>query len=124
MKTLNVTASRWSGGWELEISPTDHTQVTRLSKAHQQVLDYLDTMYEDEDHTDWVINIIPDNTHLTQSLAQTRATTEKAIHAQTRAARKARATVKDLLTAGYSQADAAVFMGISRSRVSQLAKEA
>lgn len=122
MKTINVTASRWRGGWELEISPTDHTQVRHLSKARQQVLDYLNTMYEDEDHTDWNINIIPDIAELAEDLAEARQATEAAAQAQEEAARKTRRTISALMNAGFSQADTAALMGVSRARVSQLAK--
>lgn len=122
MTTITVTASRWSGGWELEISPTDHTQVRHLSNAHQQVIDYLDTMYDDVDHTDWTINIVPEIGELASSLSRTRAATKAAARAQEAAAAQARATVRSLLDAGYSQADSAVLMGVSRARISQLAK--
>ncbi|VEI13261.1 antitoxin HicB [Trueperella bialowiezensis] len=122
MTTINVTASRWSGGWELEISPTDHTQVRHLSNARQQVIDYLDTMYDDVDHTGWTINIIPDIGELAESLTQARAATEAAAKAQEQAAAQTRATVRSLLDAGYTQADTAALMGVSRARISQLAK--
>ncbi|WP_455951417.1 antitoxin HicB [Arcanobacterium haemolyticum] len=122
MTTLNVTASRWSGGWELEISPHDHTQVRHLSKARQQVLDYLDTMYENEDHTDWVIHIIPELDSLATTLREAKEATAHAAHIQEQAAEKTRNTVRTLLQAGYSQADVAVFLDISRARISQLIK--
>lgn len=121
MTTINVTASRWSGGWELEISPTDHTQVRHLSKARQQVLDYLDTMYEGEDHSDWVINIIPDIGELATQLATAKNATIAAAQAQEQAAATSRATVHALMKAGYSQADTATLMGVTRARISQLA---
>ncbi len=44
MNSLIVTATRWSGGWELEIGEQQHTQVRNLCNARQQVVDYLDTM--------------------------------------------------------------------------------
>ena len=60
MTTLTVTANRWSGGWELEIDDDHHTQVRTLSHAQQQVIDYLDTVDEDTDHSDWTITVIPE----------------------------------------------------------------
>ncbi|MCQ8210334.1 antitoxin HicB, partial [Cutibacterium acnes subsp. acnes] len=52
MNSLIVTATRWSGGWELEIGEQQHTQVRNLCNARQQVVDYLDTMDESVDHAD------------------------------------------------------------------------
>ena len=59
-KTITVTATRWSGGWELEIDEAHHIQVARLDCARQQVVDYLDTVNEDTDHSDWTITVIPE----------------------------------------------------------------
>ena len=42
-RSIIVTATRWSGGWELEIGEHQHTQVRDLRNARQQVVDYLDT---------------------------------------------------------------------------------
>ena len=60
MNSLIVTATRWSGGWELEIGEQQHTQVRNLCNARQQVVDYLDTMDESVDHADVDITIIPE----------------------------------------------------------------
>ena len=38
MNSLIVTATRWSGGWELEIGEQQHTQVRNLCNARQQVV--------------------------------------------------------------------------------------
>ena len=59
-EAVTVTATRWSGGWELEIDEDHHTQVARLDRARQQVVDYLDTIDEDTDHSDWTITVIPE----------------------------------------------------------------
>ena len=40
MSELNVTATRWEGGWELEIEPDQHTSVRSLAKARQQAVSY------------------------------------------------------------------------------------
>lgn len=61
MSRVEAVASRWSGGWELEIGRGQHTQVTTLDKARQQVVDYLDTVDPEVDHSGWDINVVPDN---------------------------------------------------------------
>lgn len=58
MNSLIVPATRWSGGWELEIGEHRHTQVRNLRNARQQVVDYLDTMDENIDHADADITIV------------------------------------------------------------------
>ena len=51
-ETVTITARRWSGGWELWSKDDCWTQVARLDRARQQVVDYLDTVDEDTDHSD------------------------------------------------------------------------
>ncbi|WP_147681560.1 hypothetical protein [Actinomyces ruminicola] len=63
-----MTATRWSGGWELELDD-HHTQVAHLDRARQQVIDYLDTVDAATDHSSWEIDIVPE----VDSLAQVRA---------------------------------------------------
>ena len=106
MNSLIVTATRWSGGWELEIGEQQHTQVRNLGNARQQVVDYLDTMDESVDHADVDITIIPEIGALADEVAQAREAT--------------RAAAQHLRAAGYSVSDSAVIMGVSRGRVSQL----
>ena len=59
-ETVTVTARRWSGGWEPWNGDDCWTQVARLDRARQQVVDYLDTVDEDTDHSDWTITVIPE----------------------------------------------------------------
>ena len=59
-EAVTVTATRWSGGWELEIDEDHHTLDARLDRARQQVVDYLDTVDEDTDHSDWTITVVPE----------------------------------------------------------------
>ena len=49
-ETVTVTARRWSRGWELWNGDDCWTQVARLDRARQQVVDYLDTVDEDYIH--------------------------------------------------------------------------
>ena len=44
-ETVTVTARRWSGGWELWSKDDCWTQVARLDRARQQVVNYLDTVF-------------------------------------------------------------------------------
>ena len=60
MTALNITARRWSGGWELWNGEDCWTQVAHLAGARQQVMDYLDTIDENNDHSGWEITITPD----------------------------------------------------------------
>ena len=59
MNSLIVTATRWSGGWELEIGEQQHTQVRNLCNARQQVVDYLDTMDESVDPVSYTHLTLP-----------------------------------------------------------------
>ena len=120
MNSLIVTATRWSGGWELEIGEQQHTQVRNLCNARQQVVDYLDTMDESVDHADVDITIIPEIGALADEVAQAREATRAAAEATEMAARQSRAAAQHLRAAGYSVSDSAVIMGVSRGRVSQL----
>lgn len=124
MKTINVTASRWSGGWELEITENKHTQVRHLANARQQVVDYLDSIDESQSHETWVINIIPDIGNIRNELKEAQTATHRALKAQEKAALKTRKVVKTLISEGYTKTDIATLMGVSRARISQLAKEA
>ena len=118
-ETVTVTARRWSGGWELWNGDDCWTQVARLDRARQQVVDYLDTVDEDTDHSDWTITVIPevaslDRVHVArETAARARALQEEAATAWREAALALRAE-------GLSVADAATIMGVSRGRISQL----
>lgn len=119
--TLNITARRWSGGWELWNGEDICTQVRTLAKARQQVIDYLDTVEENVDHSSYVINIIPEmpaDAHAAEAIQASKAAEQSA-----RTAYKAsRHTVRTLKNAGFSLADIGFIMGLSRARISQLAR--
>ena len=106
-ETVTVTARRWSGGWELWDGDDCWTQVARLDRARQQVVDYLDTVDEDTDHSDWTITVIPE----VASLDRVHAARETAAWREAALALRAE---------GLSVADAATIMGVSHSRISQL----
>lgn len=124
MTSIEVTATRWEGGWELAIDGDPVTQVRTLDRAAQQVRDYLDTAEPDVDHSDVDVRIRADlGGDLGDRIQQTRAATIEAQQRQVEAARKARALVRELRAAHVSVADSAALLGVSRGRVSQLVKE-
>lgn len=97
------------------------TQVRRLSDARQQVIDYLDTINPDVPHEDWDITIVPAIPQA-ESVEQAKAATKEAIDAQAAAAAQSREVARSLRASGLSIDDAAWIMGVSRSRISQLAR--
>mgnify|MGYP000023591552 FL=1 len=118
-ETVTVTARRWSGGWELWSGDGCWTQVARLDRARQQVVDYLDTVDEDTDHSDWTITVIPEVASLDRVHAA-RETADRARALQEEAATAWREAALALRAEGLSVADAATIMGVSRGRISQL----
>lgn len=120
MNTITITARPWSGGWELWNGDDIWTQVRTLPKAREQVIDYLDTMEEDVDHSTWNITIVPEIEQAAQVKQSIEAskTAEESAKAASVASRKAIRALKD---ANYSLADISYIMGLSRSRVCQLA---
>lgn len=125
MTKLIITAQRWDsklgGGWELLDGDHAMTQVRRLSDARQQVIDYLDTVDPDVAHVDWDIIIIPAIPQAA-SVEQAKAATKEAADAQATAAAQSREVARSLRASGLSIDDAAWIMGVSRSRISQLAR--
>ena len=120
MNALTVTASRWSACWELEIDDNHHTAVRDLGNARRQVVDYLDSLNEKVDHSTWEITIIPDLGELSDEVAAARNATKAAASATETAAKQSRDVARKLRSAGYSVADSAAILGISKGRVSQL----
>lgn len=118
--TVTITAKRWRGGWELWAGDDCWTQVATLAKARQQVVDYLDTMDEAVDHSDWQIAVVPELGSLGERVADSKKATEDAAIAAREAARQAREVARELRAEGYSVSDSAAILGVSRGRVSQL----
>ncbi|MGC3955223.1 MAG: antitoxin HicB [Propionicimonas sp.] len=120
MTEVTVTARRWARGWELWLDDHHVTQSTTLADAEQQVRDYLDTDRAEVDHSAWRITIIPELGSLGQEVSAARRATEAAAAANVDAARRSREAARHLREAGYSVTDAAIIMGVSRGRFSQL----
>lgn len=119
---ITATAHRWEHGWELWLDGEPATQVSRLSKAARQVRDYLDTIDPDTDHREWTITVVPEIGEIGDEVKAARAATEQAAAATKHAATQARAAARHLRAAGYSVADAAVILGVTPGRVSQLVR--
>lgn len=117
---MNITAHRWSGGWELHLNGEPITQVRTLAKAEQQVRDYLDTVEPEVDHSALPITVIPELGALGDKVAAAREATAAAAAAVGAAAKRSRATAQALHDAGFSVTDSAAILGVSRGRVSQL----
>lgn len=118
-KTYEVSARRWSGGWELHIEGEGVTQVRTLDRAVDQVRDYLATVH-DRAFDDADIEIVPDLGGLEREVAEARRETAAAAEAQRHAADHARAVARRLREEGLSVSDTAAVLGVSRGRVSQL----
>lgn len=125
MTTIDITATRWEGGWELALDGEPITQVRTLEHAEQQVRDYLDTDQPDVDHSDVTVRLRPDlGDDLSERITIVRTATREAQERQIEAARQARVVVRELRAHHVSVADTAAILGVSRGRVSQLAKSA
>jgi|LakMenEpi03Aug12_release.lakeMendotaPanAssembly.Ray.scaffolds.fasta_scaffold274783_3 DNA-directed RNA polymerase specialized sigma24 family protein len=121
MKTLNVKARPWRGGWELEIDPENITQVRKLRNARQQVIDFLDTVESNIDHSSFEIVLVPDLGELGNEVLAARAATRRAAELQKAAASQTRLVVSELRAQHFSGGDIAELLGVSVGRVSQLA---
>lgn len=126
MSTVTATFERWAHGWELTVEGDAEvsTQVTTLSRARQQVRDYLDTIDPDVDHSDWTVILKPADQALEDRVSAARQATKAAAVAQERAARESRGVVAQLASAGYKGADIAAILDVSRGRAYQLMQDA
>lgn len=116
---ITVTARRWAHGWELILGEDDATQVRSLSHAQSQVRDYLDTIEPETDHSDVKVVLVPEAGG--EEIQQARRARIEAERAATEAAELIREVVADLRQRrGYSLADTAALLGVTRARVSQL----
>jgi len=124
VNSVTVIAKRWKYGWDLRIVGGGATQVRTLDRAVQQVIDYLDTTYEDVDHSDWKIDVVPHLGSVIKDVKAAKKASKKAAKATKKAAKQVREVVAELRAQGISVTDAAAILGVSRARVSQLAQAA
>lgn len=122
MTRLIVNATYTSSkDWRLHVENEGTIHVSRLDRAAQHVRIFLDARHPETDHSNVEIVIIPEIGPLGDEVNAARAATRHAAAATIAAATQSRAAARNLIAAGYSIADAAVILGISRGRVSQLA---
>ncbi|GAB4097629.1 hypothetical protein GCM10028787_31040 [Brachybacterium horti] len=126
MTEVTVMATRQGLGWDLEIPghPSPAVQVATLDRAARRVREFLDAVEPGVTHDDWEVTILPPDVELGAEVRASRETTRAASQMQEAAAREARALVARLDAADYRGADIAGLLGISRTRASQLLKEA
>ncbi|MCL2489982.1 MAG: antitoxin HicB [Propionibacteriaceae bacterium] len=122
MDRVTVNARWWKVGWSLELVGGGATQVRTLDRAVQQVIDYLDTVDESTDHSDWEIDVVPLLGSMSRDIKIAKAASEAAAKASRQAAVQMRGLVGELRALGMSVTDMAVILGVSRARVSQLAR--
>ncbi|WP_199858840.1 antitoxin HicB [Microbacterium sp. CFBP 8794] len=83
--------------------------------------DYLDTLDPDIDHSDVHFNLIPDlGAGVSVRVREAREATAAAQERQIASARQARTIVGELRAHGVAVTDAAVLLGVSPARISQL----
>lgn len=78
--SYEVTAKRWTGGWELQVDGVGVTQVRTLDNAEQQVRDYLETEDENLDASAATIVVTPDLDGLEKEAEQAQHRSEAAQH--------------------------------------------
>lgn len=127
MSTVTATFERWAHGWELTVEGEEEvsTQCTTLSKAHQQIRDYLDTVTPEVDHGQWAVVLKPaTDSALAERVSTARRATQEAAASQERAARETRELVAALAVQGFNGSDIAAVLDVSRARAGQLLQEA
>jgi hypothetical protein len=121
MVAVKVIAKSWEHGWELHVDGVGVTQVRTLAGAAQQAADLVETMTGraiDPHDLDFRITL-PDG--LAERAKAARRLLRDAEEINARAAAESREVAKALReVAGLSVTDAAVVMGVSRGRISQL----
>lgn len=117
---LRVVATRWERGWDLTLDEGNVTSVASLKNAEQQVRDYLDTRYPDEDHSQTSISVEVDLGGFEEAIARAQADSRRAAIEQEKAAAQIRGIAQQLKEKGFSSDDTATLLGVSRSRVYQL----
>jgi hypothetical protein len=123
VSTYHVRAVRWAQGWELHIGDVGVTQVRSLSRAEQQVRDYIETLL-DVDASHATVTIVPELGSVQRQVDAARKRTRAAEEAQRRAAEETRHVVVRLRNSGLSVNETATVMGFSPGRVSQIVKKA
>ncbi|WP_328291306.1 hypothetical protein OG218_00815 [Kineococcus sp. NBC_00420] len=119
MKTIEVTARRWDGGWELHIADHGVTQVRRLTEAEEMVRDYL-RLDDVEGAETATIRVVAEIQGITPRVNDVKEKAARAAALQLEAAAASRSVARDLVAAGLTGSEVGVVMGIKKQRVSQL----
>jgi DNA-directed RNA polymerase specialized sigma subunit len=117
---VKVTAKHWEHGWELHVEGVGVTQVRTLAGAAQQAADLIETMTGEVVDPDTLTFRIDLPDHLAERAQAARRLARDAEEINRKAADESRAVVRELRDQGLSVTDAAVVMGVSRGRISQL----
>ncbi|RNL63636.1 antitoxin HicB [Nocardioides marmoriginsengisoli] len=118
---MNVTAKQWEHGWELHVEGVGVTQVRTLANAAQQAADLVETMTGEAVSADAMVVRVEIEDGLAERAERVRVLLKDAESASALAAKESREVVAALRAKGLSVTDAAVVMGVSRGRISQLA---
>ncbi|MEJ4113151.1 antitoxin HicB [Corynebacterium kroppenstedtii] len=117
---VTVTASRWSGGWDLVLNDDHATSVTHLKDAVTQVRDYLDTVEPAVDHATVPVHVEMELGGLQDDIANAKAASAHAARQQEIAAAEVRRIARELSSKKISADDIATLLDVSRSRAYQL----
>ena len=122
MSLFTAHATRWARGWELHIDGVGVTQSRTLRDAKAMIRDYIALDLGKDISEDDIELTVELGDSLDQAVHKVHVLNERAAATQAEAAELARSVVQRLLgKAHLSGADAAVVLGISPQRISQLA---
>jgi hypothetical protein len=121
MSTFRATATREGRWWVIDVDGVGVTQARNLTEARVMALDLAAIMTGEPEASidiDLHVDLADD---LAQEIADAKAAVEDLADRQVKVARISRKAARDLVAAhGVSGRDAAVILGISPQRVSQL----
>lgn len=121
MTTYTATARRWEHGWELHVDGVGVTQCTTLDQAKSQIADYVCTV-RDLDAIDGDIVVTPDIAGVADIIAKMRRDSEHIDSLARGLADDRMAVIATMKADGFSYADIAGAVGVSKGRVAQLIK--
>lgn len=116
-----VRASREGRWWVLDVEGVGTTQARNLTEAHEMVLSLI-TLMEQVPADSVELTIVPDlGPELVDEVHQAKVASGELAHIQQRAANLSRRVVRRLVRdAGITGRDAAIILGVSPQRISQL----
>jgi DNA-directed RNA polymerase specialized sigma subunit len=120
MTTYTVTATRWEGGWELDIDGVGVTQSHNLKSADKMIRSYLRMDLGEAAAKDADIEVTVDLDGLEKVAAGVRAEIDELNALSAKVSKDSRDLAARLKKDGLTGADAAEVMGISEQRFSQL----